>query len=101
MILTERDNGALIEVKRGSIITIRLPDEAASSGYQWMVELSGDLKVIRQSYEPANGPGELAMRVVELRADAAGRHALKLIKRRSWEGEGTEIGSFGATIVAA
>jgi predicted secreted protein len=99
MILTERDRGRQIELRQGSIVVLRLRDDSASTGYEWLIETADGLELLHQGYEHGTAPGQSATRVFELRAESPGYHLLKLAKRRAWEPPGSQIDSFMVTLV--
>jgi inhibitor of cysteine peptidase len=98
MILTEGDRSRSVEVPAGSLVTVRLR-EHPTTGYRWAVQSSGGLELIGDRFEPGGAIGAAGIRVIEFRATRRGTHALRMQNRREWEGAGSAVGQFEATVV--
>lgn len=97
LVFTEKDNGALVEVPRGSKVTIELP-ENPTTGFQWIVDsidelffaLEGDAFLIGDQM----GLGASGVRRFFFRAKVSGCTSLSLINKRAWESDNEAAGSF-------
>ena len=99
-IVTETDNGTIVELHVGDEVVLRLP-ENATTGYRWALEAADanlvDLK--EGEYLPvsgATGSGGEAQWTV--RAKTAGTAQIRLKRWRQWEGEGSVRGRFEVTL---
>jgi predicted secreted protein len=57
--LTSKDNGGTIKASKGDTIVLKL-DENPSTGYHWVMEFSGGLKVTGSEYKQRSGTQNLA-----------------------------------------
>ena len=99
-ILTENDNGTIVEYHVGGEALLRLP-ENASTGYRWAVEAADSnlVDVQEGEYLPmshAVGSGGEAQWIV--RAKATGATQIKLKRWRRWEGESSVRERFEFTL---
>jgi inhibitor of cysteine peptidase len=96
-IFGEKDNGALVEVRRGTKITIEL-NENPTTGYRWAISsideafltLEGDAFVAPDQKSPGAG----GLRRFFFRAKNAGSTALTLINKRAWQRDDQAINTF-------
>ena len=99
--LTQADNGKSVEVRPGSIITIRL-SENPTTGYRWAVDkIDSDVVVLKSSdYSPApnTGVGGGGERTLTFEATKAGVAAVHLKLWRDWEGDNSITQRFDVTI---
>ena len=99
--LTQADNGKSVDVRPGSLITIRL-SENPTTGYRWAVDnVDSDVVVLESSdYAPAPnaGVGSGGERTFTFQATQAGVAAIHLKLWRDWEGDGSITQRFAATI---
>jgi predicted secreted protein len=99
MTLTEQDHGRTIQVKMGSVVTLRLK-ENPTTGYRWTVATAPELEQIGDRFELGGSAiGAAGVRVFEFRATRVGEHELRLKNWREWEGESSVIDRFDAKIV--
>jgi predicted secreted protein len=101
--INEAQNDATVSVHVGDRVVLRLP-ERATSGYTWMLgDLPDGVQLIDDRYESPAGalPGGTSTRTLVFVATAAGRHRLRLVNRRPWEGEANEADSFTFEIDAS
>ena len=101
--ITDQDNGKLLEVVRGQTLLVRLASNP-TTGYQWA--LQGDpapLELIKSDFASAPLSKDLAgaggIQTVQLTAKSAGRAALKLDYRRSWEKDVPAAKTFAVTVI--
>lgn len=99
-LLTEADNGSVVQVRAGGEVVLRLPENAAT-GYRWAVEpVDANLVDLREGeYLPASdaaGSGGEMQWVV--RAKATGTTRIRLKQWRHWEGERSVRGRFELTL---
>lgn len=100
-IFDEKDNGALVQVRRGTRITIEL-NENPTTGYRWMISSideaflvpAGDDFVLPDQKSPGSG----GLRRFFFRAKSAGSTALTLINKRAWQRDDQAVGTFNLTI---
>ena len=93
----ERDNGALVEVSRGSKITIKL-EENPTTGYRWVprsidevfLALEGDVFLTGEFTELGAG----GVRQFFFRAKGAGQTKIQLVYKRPWQNDEQAAGSF-------
>lgn len=99
MILNDQDKGRNLEVETQTLVTVRLK-ENPTTGYRWEVETAGGLEMVGDSFEKTgNAIGSAGVRVFQFRASGTGSHRLSIRNWRDWEGEGSIIDSFYATIL--
>ena len=99
-IVTETDNGTIVELHVGGEVVLRLPENAAT-GYRWAVEAVDASLVDLQEAEylrlsDATGEGGEAQWIV--RVKATGTTRIKLKRWRQWEGESSVRGRFEVTL---
>jgi inhibitor of cysteine peptidase len=98
MILSAQDSGRTVNMRLGQVITVRLK-ENPTTGYQWSAVPADGLKQIHDQYEAANAIGAAGVHEFQFRITKVGSHPLQLKHWRTWEGEGSVIGRFVATII--
>ena len=98
MIMSEQDSGRTVQIRMGEVITLNLK-ENPTTGYQWSVTTAEGLEQIRNYFEVREGIGAAGVHEFQFRATKAGSHSLSLKHWRTWEGEGSVIGHFVATVV--
>ncbi|WP_440947446.1 protease inhibitor I42 family protein [Methanosarcina sp. T3] len=97
--MSDQDKGRTLEVEAQSLITVRL-NENPTTGYRWEVETAGGLEMVGDSFEKTGDAiGAAGVRVFQFRASEAGSHKLSIRNWRDWEGEGSIIDRFYATIL--
>ena len=87
--LTAEDDGRVVSVRVGADVTIRLP-ENPTTGYRWAIAyLSDQLAVVESRFDPpaVATPGAGGVRVIHLRAQAAGEARVALLYSRLWQPE--------------
>jgi inhibitor of cysteine peptidase len=86
--LDEGANGSSIEVTRGDLLTVQLP-ENPSTGFKWHLDLSGEAIVVESSEftRASDAMGASGQRTFRLRAERVGTVRLDLRNRREWEVE--------------
>jgi len=84
----EKDNGALVQVRRGTKITIEL-NENPTTGYRWMISSIDEVFLAPEGDAFLSGdpksPGTGGLRRYFFRAKGAGSTALALINKLSWQ----------------
>jgi inhibitor of cysteine peptidase len=83
--LTQADNRKSIQVQRGDVIAVQLP-ETPATGYRWHIDhLTGDVELIDDSFELGPSPriGSGGIRVFRFR----GTGWIKLKHWQKWEGD--------------
>lgn len=99
MILSEQDSGHTINVAVGSIITVRLK-EMPTTGYRWIVEAADGLEQVSSRFQEAGAAiGAAGVREIQFRATSVGTHELRMQNRRDWEGAGSAVEEFVATMI--
>ena len=90
--LTQADDGARTPLHVGDVVTIELPENAAS-GYRWSAQTIDQtgLAVEGPRYQPARtGVGSAGTSVWKLRALSPGQARVTLKKSRPWEDTATD-----------
>lgn len=98
MILREQDSGCSVQVKQGETLSLRLA-ENPTTGYRWSVISSVGLELVSDQNEAGTGIGAGGVRVIHWVARRVGSYELILKHWREWEGEGSVIGRFQASLV--
>ena len=97
----EKDNGALVQVRRGTKITIEL-NENPTTGYRWMISSIDEAFLVPEGDTFLTGdpmsPGAGGLRRFFFRAKAPGCTALSLINKRAWQRDDQAVGSFKLAI---
>jgi inhibitor of cysteine peptidase len=97
------ERGAIVPVHVGDQVVLRLP-ENASAGYTWSLdELPEGLQLVEDRYERPDGapPGAASTRTLEFLVGAPGRHRLRLVNARPWEGVAKAADTFEVEIAAS
>ena len=93
----EKDNGALVQVPRGSKVTIELK-ENPTTGLQWIVNGLDEIFFVPEGdaflIGDQMGLGAGGVRRFFFRAKGTGCTALSLINKRGWDSDNEAIGSF-------
>ena len=96
-IFGEKDNGALVEVRRGAKITIEL-NENPTTGYRWMISSIDEAFLVPEgdAFVPPDqkSPGAGGLRRFFFRAKSEGSTALTLINKRAWQSDNQAVGTF-------
>ena len=96
-IFGEKDNGALVEVRRGAKITIEL-NENPTTGYRWMISSIDEAFLVLEgdAFVPPDqkSPGAGGLRRFFFRANSEGSTALTLINKRAWQSDNQAVGTF-------
>jgi inhibitor of cysteine peptidase len=94
---SEKDNGALVQVPRGSKVTIEL-EENPTTGYQWTIDNIDDVFLVPEgdAFLTGNqmGLGAGGVRRFFFRAKGTGYTSLSLIHKRAWQPDAEPTGSF-------
>ena len=94
---SEKDNGALVQVPRGSKVTIEL-EENPTTGYQWTIDNIDDVFLVPEgdAFLTGNqmGLGAGGVRRFFFRAKGTGCTSLSLIHKRAWQPDAEATGSF-------
>ena len=97
----EKDNGALVELRRGEKITIEL-EENPTTGYRWTVSSVDDVLLVPEGDAFLTGKrmslGSGGLRRFFFRAKKPGRTTLCLINKRAWQRDDQAVGSFKLAI---
>ena len=100
-IFGEKDNGALVQLRRGTRITIEL-NENPTTGYRWMISSIDEAFLVPagDDFVPSDqkSPGAGGLRRFFFRAKNAGSTALTLINKRAWQRDDQAVGTFNLTI---
>jgi inhibitor of cysteine peptidase len=97
VVFSKEDNGALVQVSRGSKVTIELP-ENPTTGYQWIVNgvdelfLAPEGDAFLTGHQMGLGAG--GVRRFFFRAKGTGCTSLSLINKRAWQADNKAGGSF-------
>ncbi|MBE9228823.1 protease inhibitor I42 family protein [Phormidium sp. LEGE 05292] len=99
--LTQVDNGKVITLKRGQILTLRL-DENPTTGYRWS-NPTFNAQVLQLNSDNFNLPSNSAIggggqRVFTFQANNSGQVRLQFKKLREWVGDSSTIEQFEVTI---
>lgn len=93
----EQDNGALVQVPRGSKVTIELP-ENPTTGHQWAIDSIDEVFLFPEGDAFLTGEqmglGSGGVRRLFFRAKGTGCTSLNLINKRALESSTEAIGSF-------
>ena len=97
----EKDNGALVQVRRGTKITIEL-NENPTTGYRWMISSIDEVFLVPEgdAFLPRDpkSPGAGGLRRFFFRAKGTGSTALTLINKRAWQSDEQAVGTFKLAI---
>ena len=97
----EKDNGALVQARRGAKITIELK-ENPTTGYRWTISNIDEtlLKPEGDQFLPPDrkNPGAGGVRRFFFRAKDAGSTKLTLINKRRWERDEKAVGAFNLAV---
>jgi inhibitor of cysteine peptidase len=101
LVVTEEQDGAMVSVGQGNVITLKLAENPAT-GYQWNLVVTPGLNITSDTYLPSDMSGTKAgsggTRSWEIRADGTGTQMIRAIYLRPWEPvAGNETG-FGMTV---
>ncbi|MEV1289517.1 protease inhibitor I42 family protein [Micromonospora sp. NPDC049679] len=100
--LGRADGGRVHPASAGDVVVVRL-DETPTSGYRWQIE-EFDPEVLtpagEESLAPGAGIGGRGVRELRFTVVAPGASRLTLALRRAWEGAGSAVERFEATIDA-
>lgn len=102
MDLDQTDDGRVVHVKQGEVVTVRLP-ENPTTGYRWQLEpLDGDvLAPLDDQYVAGSAlAGAGGARTLRLSAARSGQAQVVLSLRRSWEKK-APIRTFSVTVSVA
>jgi inhibitor of cysteine peptidase len=96
-IFGEKDNGALVEVRRGAKITIEL-NENPTTGYRWMITGIDEAFLVPEGdafvAPDQKSLGAGGLRRFFFRAKSEGSTALTLINKRAWQSDNQAVGTF-------
>jgi predicted secreted protein len=97
LVFSEKDNGALVQVVRGSKVTIEL-EENPTTGFQWIVNNLDELFLAPEGDAFLTGDqmglGAGGVRRFFFRARGSGCTSLSLIQKHAWQSDNQAIGSF-------
>jgi len=100
-IFGEKDNGALVQVRRGTRITIELT-ENPTTGYRWIISSIDEAFLVPagDDFVPPDqkSPGAGGLRRFFFRAKSAGSTALTLINKRAWQRDNQAVDTFKLAI---
>jgi len=96
-ILSEKDNGALVQVPRGSKVTVEL-EENPTTGYRWIVDGIDEIFLVPEGDAFLTGDqmgvGAGGVRRFFFRAKGTGCTSLSLINKRVQQSDDEAIGVF-------
>src|SRR5688572_2556207 len=97
-------SGSTVSLSVGDDIVVRVP-EMPSTGYAWtIITVDPALRLVESSFVPPAGngsqpaPGSGGMRVIRMRAAAAGEAGAELMLKRPWESTPVETFTFRVTV---
>jgi predicted secreted protein len=96
MELDKNDGGRTVRVRKGELITVRLP-ENPTTGYRWTVSKApeGVVSPTGDAYEArSDKPGSGGLRSFHFQATQPGRAIIKLMHHRSWESKEVALDNF-------
>jgi inhibitor of cysteine peptidase len=100
-IFGEKDNGALVQVRRGAKISIEL-NENPTTGYRWMISNIDEVFLVPEgdAFLPRNQktPGAGGLHRFFFRAKGTGSTALTLINKRAWQSDDQVVDTFKLAI---
>jgi inhibitor of cysteine peptidase len=102
--LTVADNGSMIELKEGQVVSITL-EANPTTGYTWEIVEPLNEHVMRQVGEIEFKPeseaiGAGGVQIIRLEVVNAGQTALKLVYHRPWETDVEPLETFSLQVVA-
>jgi inhibitor of cysteine peptidase len=96
-VFSEKDNGRLVQVPRGSKVTVEL-EENPTTGYQWMVNGIDEIFLVPEGdaflIGAQMGLGAGGVRRFFFRAKGTGCTSLSLINKRPWQSDHESIDTF-------
>ena len=96
-VFSEKNNGALVQVSRGSKITIEL-EENPTTGYQWMLNGIDEIFLVPEGdaflIGAQMGLGAGGVRRFFFRAKGTGCTSLSLINKRPWQSDHEATATF-------
>ncbi|PPD47262.1 MAG: hypothetical protein CTY13_05920 [Methylobacter sp.] len=101
-ILTDQDNGRLIEVPVGTGLIVRL-DESPTTGYVWINKTAEDVLHLNSTEFSSASPdivGGAGLRTFGFMVNKLGKSTLLLKRMRDWKGESAATEVFSVTIQA-
>jgi inhibitor of cysteine peptidase len=102
IVVTEEQNGATVDVKTGTVITVRLP-ENPTTGYTWNLTTTPGLQIINDTYKPMYTTGKMVgsggTHIWDISAVATGEQKIQGVYMRSWEPVIGNETDFSMTIV--
>ena len=97
LVLSEKDNGALVQASRGSKITLEL-EENPTTGYRWIVNGIDEIFLVPEGDAFLTGDqmglGAGGVRRFFFRAKGTGYTSLNLINKRAQQSDNEAIGVF-------
>jgi inhibitor of cysteine peptidase len=100
-VFSEKDNGAFVEVSRGSKVTVEL-EENPTTGYRWTVNSIDEVFLVPEGDAFLTGAqmglGAGGVRRFFFRAKGTGCTSLSLINKRPWQSDHEPAGSFKLAI---
>lgn len=96
-VFSEKDNGALVQVPRGSKVTIELP-ENPTTGHQWTIDNVDEVFLVPEGDAFLTGDqmglGAGGVHRLFFRAKGTGCTSLSLINKRAWKSAKEATGTF-------
>lgn len=100
-VFSEKNNGALVEVSRGSKVTLEL-EENPTTGYQWAVNSIDEIFLVPEGDAFLTGDqmglGAGGVRRFFFRAKGTGCTSLSLINKRPWQSDNESLATFKLAI---
>ena len=97
LVFGEKDNGGLVQVPRGSKVTVQLP-ENPTTGHQWMIDSSDESMLAREGDAFLTGQqlglGAAGVRQFFFRAKGSGCTSLSFINKRVGPSRSEAAGAF-------
>lgn len=88
IVVNEEQNNAIVTVRAGNSITVRLP-ENPTTGFTWNLSASPGLQVVSDSYIPSDTTGKLigsgGTHVWDISAQSVGTRTIQGVYMRPWE----------------
>lgn len=98
--LTENDSGRCVSLRVNDTLRILLP-ENPTTGYRWELDLPTDGALMLESaarQDPSTVPGATIAHAFSLRAARPGNAEIAAKLWRDWEGEGSVVSRFHASV---
>ena len=98
---SNEDNGKTVHVNPGDTVTLSLR-ENPSTGFRWIMETSGGLKTLQDSYAPSNTGliGAAGVRTWKFLVTGTGRQTISGVYKQAWMPTTGEETSFSLELIS-